>query len=153
MPAQHSTDRFTQRTALGEASARAYDPLAAAFWHLGGPLPLRWNDPEARVIRDIVAEDADPNTTGPAAGRIMSERCAVLGLHSETACTVDVYVEARLVDPEVGDPEWICIARGVALGGASSVLQTVNVGWKRSFVRVRTGASGGTPVTLYLAVC
>lgn len=147
--------RFVQRTNLGQASSKAFEERAAAFWQVSSnALPFLFTDPDAKHARGIVANDADPNTTEPdAAARVLSERCAALGIYAECTAEVglEVWVQSGLTT--AGDPAWICVKRGITVAPATRALVPVEVGWSKSFVRVVSGASAGTPVNLFIGVC
>lgn len=148
--------RHVQRTSVPEAASRTYDRRACAFWHVNSDaLPLRFDDPDAKHVRGITANDADPSTTAPdEQTRVFSARCSNLGIVVECDQSVEIEVWQKAEGlTESADPEWVCLRRGITVAPATSAMVVVPVHWSPSFVRVVSGADVAHPVNLFVAVC
>jgi hypothetical protein len=146
--------RHNQRTAVADAISRAYSIPASALWTIGQTArPFSFTDADAKHARDLVDVDSDPNSVEPdAQTRVYSERCASLGILVECDQAVEIEVWTKTGLP-AGDPQWVCIRRGITIAPATRALQIVDVNWSQSFVRVVSGAVAGHPASLFVAVC
>lgn len=149
------TDRRIRLQTHREDAQSFQDRLLAAF-HVSAGVPVHY--PDGALYEALVALDADPNTSAPAAARIL------LGAPesgappiSHVAVWPSVITQAAVLRvwarSQVAAVGWVPI-RTISLAGDGSDNETqIGVGARDVFVQVVSGADAGHPLTLAVAAC
>jgi len=143
-------------------SAQAYFDRALAIAHVSVALPVHY--PHGCTIGPLTANDPVPNTTEPAAARVILgsptnsasvSHIAIWPATITAACVIDVWVRSEISKPgsDPATPLWVRVKSISFANNATDVEVQVPVGFRDSFVQVVSGAGVGTPVTLAVAAC